>query len=218
MPTNGNNRPQEYNSKNPQPHSLNIPDHPGYYIWHGRRPWRENWKQFIGCSHGRIVTATDKPPDYYLSIPFWGRTYIPPWDTKIPFKFATLSSPYTHLQDSSIMVLTGICSPPFLISRLGSRQERKWIEHDYTLVDHYDPNKQLTKFTNAIGSMGKFYAISLHGTLALIEEVGSEFRITGIGKNKAVPSVPSKHFKEYLTVRWGDFVDFPHLKKINPQR
>ncbi|KAL3532981.1 hypothetical protein ACH5RR_006502 [Cinchona calisaya] len=97
------------------------------------------------------------------------------------------------------MVVTGISSPAFMIAGMGKSWTWRWSGHDCTLVDPYDPEEQPMKFTNAIGSMGKFYALSLHGTLAFIEEVDSEFRITCIGKNRVLPSVPSRHFKEYLT-------------------
>ncbi|KAL9414626.1 hypothetical protein AB3S75_042982 [Citrus x aurantiifolia] len=49
------------------------------------------------------------------------------------------------------------------------------------------------RFTNAIAHKGKFYALSLHGTLAVIEDIESQPRITALGPKRAVPSVYSKN-------------------------
>ncbi|KAF7143446.1 hypothetical protein RHSIM_Rhsim05G0098900 [Rhododendron simsii] len=81
-----------------------------------------------------------------------------------------------------------------------------WLKHDSTLVDPHSSNQQLMKFTNAIGFKGKFYALSLQGTLAVIEKIDSHFRITSLGTNRAVPSVHSMHFKEYLIESNGEIL------------
>ncbi|KAG5548370.1 hypothetical protein RHGRI_013912 [Rhododendron griersonianum] len=43
-------------------------------------------------------------------------------------------------------------------------------------------------------------------TLAVIEEIDSRLRITGLSKSRAVPSVPSMHFKEYLVESNGEIL------------
>nr|POE62024.1 hypothetical protein CFP56_56415 [Quercus suber] len=54
------------------------------------------------------------------------------------------------------------------------------------------------QFTNAIGFRGKFYALTLQGTLAVIEEDDSHLKITSLGTKRAIPSVSTRHFREYL--------------------
>ncbi|PIN22100.1 hypothetical protein CDL12_05190 [Handroanthus impetiginosus] len=65
------------------------------------------------------------------------------------------------------------------------------------MVDPFDSKKQFLEFTNNIGFEGKFYALSLQGTLGIMEEINSCLVITRIGKSRAVPSVTARYFKEY---------------------
>ena len=62
------------------------------------------------------------------------------------------------------------------------------------------------QFTNAIGFRGKFYALTLQGTLAVIEEVDSHLKITSLGTKGAIHSVSSKHFREYLVELDGEIL------------
>ncbi|KAF7143165.1 hypothetical protein RHSIM_Rhsim05G0099600 [Rhododendron simsii] len=130
---------------------------------------------------------------------------IPPWDTSVPFKHGVISS--SPIQDTTptVMVLTGMNHPTFGFYRLGGGKYA-WIKQDCTIVDPHSTNNQLIQFTHAIGFNGKFYALSLQGTLAVIEEIDSRLRITSLSKSRAVPSVPSMHFKEYLVESNGEIL------------
>ncbi|KAG5561816.1 hypothetical protein RHGRI_004757 [Rhododendron griersonianum] len=94
------------------------------------------------------------------------------------------------------MVLTGIQKPAFAFCDLRGGKYA-WFKQDSTLVEPHSSNHQLMQFTNAIGLEGKFYAVSLLGILAVTEKIDSHFRITSLGTNRVVPSVPAMHFKEY---------------------
>ncbi|KAK3009281.1 hypothetical protein RJ639_014324 [Escallonia herrerae] len=105
--------------------------------------------------------------------------------------FPTLSTSY-FVEES----IRGISRPAFMFYRFGGPYE--WIKQDCNLADPYAPNQQYMQFTNAIVFNGKVYALSLQGTLVVIEHIDSQFKITASSSSRAVPSVPSKHFKEYL--------------------
>lgn len=75
---------------------------------------------------------------------------------------------------SFMMVLTGISHPAFMFYRLGGKFE--WTKQDYTL----SCQQKCMQFTHAIGFKGKFYALSLQGALAVIEEVDSRLTVTAL--------------------------------------
>ncbi|XP_070012491.1 putative F-box protein At3g25750 [Nicotiana sylvestris] len=196
-----------YQSKTQQEHTLNISFRPGEYWWYGRRPWDKPWTHFHGCSHGLIVAGGKNPADYNLMVPTAVTSYwtIPLWDTTIPFKFATLSSnPSKNYKDCSVMVLTGCSNPFFVVYQMG--RQFKWIKQTNSLVDPNCSKRQLMILTNAIGFEGKFYALSLQGTLAVIEEVEYEFQVTKLSRSRAVPAVFSKHFTEYILESNGEIL------------
>ena len=62
------------------------------------------------------------------------------------------------------------------------------------------------QLTNAIGFRGKFYALTLQGTLAVMEEVDCHLKTTSLGTKRAIPSVSSKHFREYLVQLDGEIL------------
>ena len=62
------------------------------------------------------------------------------------------------------------------------------------------------QFTNAIGCRGKLYALTLQGTLAVIEEDDSHLKITSLGTKRAIPSVSTRHFREYLVESNGEIL------------
>lgn len=71
---------------------------------------------------------------------------------------------------------------------------------DFDVDERYgDPGKKM-EFVNAIGFEGKFYALSLQGSVVVIEDVGgSGFGITRVGGNRGLPSrVCWRRFREYL--------------------
>ncbi|XP_059310783.1 uncharacterized protein LOC132062177 [Lycium ferocissimum] len=198
-----------YQSKTHQEHNFNISFKPGIYWWccTNRRPWDNVWTHFHGCSHGSIVAGGKDPANYCLLVPGprnAGRG-IPPWDATIPFKFATLSfNPSNNCKILSVMVLTGCSYPLFVVCP--PEYPLKWMKETSSLVDPNCSKRQLMSLTNAIGLKGKFYALSLQGTLAVIEEIESKFQVTKLSRSRAVPSVFSKHFTEYLIESNGEIL------------
>ena len=69
------------------------------------------------------------------------------------------------------------------------------------------------QFTNANGFRGKFYALILQGTLAVIEEDNSHLKITSLGTKRAILSVSTRHFREYLVESNGILLIFLTSKK-----
>ncbi|OAY39442.1 hypothetical protein MANES_10G095400v8 [Manihot esculenta] len=186
-----------------EPHTLNIPFRRGFY-----RVRRRSWPaaahpayQFhvLGCSHGVLVSKGASIHD-----PIWSSYWQTPlWDAKVPLICAALSSsPPRRWKDNrkdkcTIMVLTGIANPAFAFYRIWeSRGE--WIKKDSNIVDPHCSSSSLLQFTNGIWYKEKFYALSLQGTLTVIEDIDSDLRITALGKKRAVPSVSSMHFRECL--------------------
>ena len=105
-------------------------------------------------------------------------------------------------------MLTGTTSPAFLFYKPGRAYE--WIKQDCTIVDPHSPvgsqPRQFMQFMNAVALKGKFYALSLQGTLAVIEDTDSRFGITTLGTNRGIPSVPSRHFREHLVESDGEIL------------
>ncbi|XP_070052046.1 uncharacterized protein [Nicotiana tomentosiformis] len=198
---------KDYYQSKTQEHILSISFRPVYW-WYNRK-WHDRWNHYHGCSYGLIVGGGKDPAEYCLFSPA-ARSFdrcwsIPPWDARIPFKFATLSSsPFNNYKGCSVMVLTGCSNPAFLVSHVG--YQNKWIKQTSSLVDPNCSKRQLMILTKAIGFEGKFYALSLQGTLAVIEEIESKFQVTKLSRSRAVPSVFSKHFTEYLLESNGEIL------------
>ncbi|XP_058215457.1 uncharacterized protein LOC131326624 [Rhododendron vialii] len=194
-----------------------IPFHSGFYFWRGRRAFGSgSLKHIVGYSHGLLFgRGRGYLPSSQLYLwDLWERTCctwldvshnIPPWDTSVPFKHGAISSSPIQGTTPTMMVLTGMNHSAFAFYRLRGG-EYAWIKQDCTLVDPHSTNNQLIQFTHAIGFNRKFYALSLQGTLAVIEEIDSRLRINGLSKSRAVPSVPSMHFKEYLVESNGEIL------------
>ncbi|KAJ7968333.1 F-box protein [Quillaja saponaria] len=86
----------------------------------------------------------------------------------------------------------------------------EWIKQDCTVTEPRYSNQSgkqhVMQFTNAIGFRGKFYALSLQGTLAIIEDIDSSPQITALSTSRVVPSVSSRHFREYLLESDGEIL------------
>ncbi|XP_019165378.1 PREDICTED: uncharacterized protein LOC109161434 [Ipomoea nil] len=196
-------------------YTLSISFYQGFYRWRwrSRRSPEKSWDQFLGCSHGLILT-----PSSFLDLTqsFLDLTImLPSWDAhQVPIRSATLSSFPVDPNGCNVMAITGCDSPAFGVSRVDCLTERRWCyfgalewsKQDSTLIDPNDSEQQLMKFTNVVGYSGKFYALTLQGTLAVIEEVNSQFHITKLCRRRAVPSVPSKRFTEYLLESGGEIL------------
>ncbi|MCD7457457.1 hypothetical protein HAX54_035105 [Datura stramonium] len=93
------------------------------------------------------------------------------------------------------------------VYRLG--QNQKWMNQESSqtgLIDLNDPKGQLIQFSNAIIFEGKFYALSLQGTLAVIEVIEDQFQVTRLSRRRAIPSSYSKQFIEYLLESNGEIL------------
>lgn len=108
-------------------HCFHIWFHIGYYWPYGRRSrtWKDPWIYFKGHSHGSLI-AVGRCPNDILLWKSYRETYchLPSWDTRVPFRFATLSTFHPiSLNDYGktcmIMVLTGAASPAFVFCETG---------------------------------------------------------------------------------------------------
>ncbi|KAI8561074.1 hypothetical protein RHMOL_Rhmol04G0308200 [Rhododendron molle] len=180
--------------------NFKIPFYPGFYIERGRHGFgcgSGSLEHIVGYSHG-LVFGRGRGRGFVPTsqLVLWSLDWnIPWWNTSVPFEHGAISSSPIHGKTPTVMVLTGMNHPAYLFYRLKG-EEYVWIKQDCTLVDPHFTANQLIQFTHAIGFNGKFYALSLQGTLAVIDE--TDFLITGLSKSRAVPSVPSMRFKEYL--------------------
>ncbi|KAL0361003.1 UNVERIFIED_CONTAM: hypothetical protein Sradi_3784800 [Sesamum radiatum] len=176
--------------------------------WYYKRKSHKKWYPgiyFKGHSHGELVVMQGNMRELYLLEPAeqsW--RCLPTWNPNRAFKTCTLSSSLGDRNGCSILVLTGNCSPAFAFSRF-SKDENPWTTEDCTVKEPYAPSQKM-QFSNAIGFQGKFYALSLQGTLAVIEDIDSRFRITAIGGSRAVPSKLSRQFREYLVESCGEIL------------
>ncbi|XP_058215586.1 uncharacterized protein LOC131326737 [Rhododendron vialii] len=197
-----------------------IPFRPGFYVWRWRCAFGSgSLKHIVGYSHGLLFgrgRGHVQSSHLYLwnlwdlwMCPIYtlpnGGCNIPPWDTSVPFKHGAISSSPIHGTTPIVMVLTGMNHPAFAFYRLRGG-ECVWIKQDCTLVDPHSTTNQLIQFNHTIGFNGKFYALSLQGTLAVIEESDYRLQIIGLSKSRAVPSVPSMRFKEYLVESNGEIL------------
>ncbi|XP_037492475.1 uncharacterized protein LOC119369801 [Jatropha curcas] len=191
------------NSQN-QPHTFNISFRSGSYSYRSPQysPVIEGY-HFLGCSYGLLISKGDS--DYKLWDPIDnGWWHLPLWDNRIPFLCTALSSmPMidNKKNKSTLIVLTGISNPAFAYCRIWEGGD--WIKKDSNIVDPNDHKGHLLKFSNGIWFKEKFYALSLQGTLAVIEEIDCDLRITAVGKKRAAPSVSCMHFKECLVESEG---------------
>lgn len=101
------------------------------------------------------------------------------------------------------LALTGVTDPAFVY-----QNGCVWRNQEGNIPDpHCDSTgkQKLMRLTNAVGSNGKFFALSMQGTLAVIEPgCSDELKITGLGTKRAVPSGVSRYFKEYLVESNGE--------------
>ncbi|CAN1332573.1 hypothetical protein LINPERPRIM_LOCUS35765 [Linum perenne] len=140
----------------------------------------------------------NSPVDYCSS---WG--VRPPWEADQPFPRPLR---YSCLQPRLMMLLTGLPVPAFAYYRIGLQWDHSWKKHDSAIVD---PNGGYMSLCNGVWLRRKLYALSLQGSVVVIEEdnSGDGFRIGEVGKNgRAVPRVPFKQFSECLVESGGEIV------------
>ena len=212
LSTAGDGHSKEWHGK-ARPHIFNITFRQGCYWHHPRWRYKGPQEYFVGYSHGVLVTlgATPSECNYRHQGIDTLESRLPPWDANIPFKHAVpIIPPITKplRPNGCILVLTGTTSPAFLFYKPGRAYE--WIKQDCTIVDPHSPvgsqPRQFMQFMNAVAFKGKFYALSLQGTLAVIEDTDSGFGITTLGTNRGIPFVPSRHFREHLVESDGEIL------------
>ncbi|KAK7363050.1 hypothetical protein VNO77_05179 [Canavalia gladiata] len=178
---------------------------------------RYPWKDYVGCSNGIFIAEAEPLYMYYLWNPINRELLrLPLWDAKVPVKLAVLSSSPQD-QNCTVMVLTGISHPAFAFYKLNRisntwiTPEPQWIMQDCTLTEAQSlgqPGKQqkIMQFTNAVGFKGKFYALSVQGNIAVIQDIDSVPMITDLSATRIVPSVSSNHLREYLLESDGELL------------
>ncbi|CAI0411471.1 unnamed protein product [Linum tenue] len=140
--------------------------------------------------------------------------FLPKWCPDVPTLLPALSSSCRFLskKKSPIMiVLTGASCPAFAFSRLGLHGDSDWRKSDCRIVDPHCSRGRWMRFSNGIWFQDRFYALSVEGTLAVVEEdVNSDLlRITKFGKQRAVPDsdlAATRRFRECLVESEGKVV------------
>ncbi|GMY33745.1 F-box/kelch-repeat protein [Fagus crenata] len=166
----------------------------GFWWLTVRNQSRYPWKHYLGCTNGILVTYGAIHSIYFLCNAIQRAWYsLPPWDVaNFEFKCVALSSSLSDHCNKNVIVmaLTSTSHPTFMFHRLGiGGEEFEWIKQDCSFIDPHAPNesqKHYMQFTNVIGFRGKFYALTLQGTLAVIEEVDSHLKITSLGAKRAI--------------------------------
>ncbi|CAN0921202.1 hypothetical protein LINGRAHAP2_LOCUS32465 [Linum grandiflorum] len=138
----------------------------------------------------------------------WG--LLPPWESDQPFHLIRRHSSFQH---RVLMVLTGLPVPAFAYYRIEMQYYHSWKKHDSPIVD---PNGTVDtsnggrymSLCNGVWLRRKLYALSLQGTLAVIEEDDKDgFRVGAVGKQgRAVPCAPFRKFRECLVESGGEVV------------
>ncbi|GLU15806.1 hypothetical protein SLE2022_322700 [Rubroshorea leprosula] len=176
--------PRNYGDVTQPADQFNISFHRGYTYSPCRWPSQGPWNYFLGYSHNALVTRGTS--DYiYLWYPDHGNYYccLPEFDPKVPFMSVVISplneDPSTR--HCTVMVLTGTSHPAFVYCTLrGKGNVPGWMKQDCILTDPHCQNRsgsgKLLQFTNAVGFKGRFYALSLQGTVAEII-VDDEFNL-----------------------------------------
>ncbi|KAF5731899.1 hypothetical protein HS088_TW18G00585 [Tripterygium wilfordii] len=183
----------------------------GYWSCTRTRPvnYWHYWKHYVGCSQETMICKDASGLKYYVWDPIVNKPvwHLPDWDPNVPFKRAVLSSSLRDpcSKNPVVMVTTGISHPAFMMYRL-AKMEHQWKKLDCTMVEPHCSRRHHMKFANAIGFKGKFYALSLQGTVAVTEVIDSEPRITALGAKRAVPFGTSRHFREYLLESNGEIL------------
>ncbi|KAF5733381.1 hypothetical protein HS088_TW17G00924 [Tripterygium wilfordii] len=181
------------------------------------RKWRSPldywyyWKDYVGGSNGSMICKGVSDSLCYVWKPIHGTVwFLPNWVANVPFRHATS---YGESNREVLMVITGISHPSFMFAGLG-KMGNEWFKLDCTIVEPHrhqsssseSDQKHYMEFTNAIGLKGKFYALSLQETLAVVEVLDSEPLITALGAGRAIPSVGSKHFRGCLLESNGEIL------------
>ncbi|XP_051120085.1 uncharacterized protein LOC127243902 [Andrographis paniculata] len=174
-------------------HVVDIQFHEKFpYCYYKRRSYNNYFcpgRRFKGCTGGSVVVVGSNPCDLYFWNPAGQSNYnLSKWDSNIPFKTCVISSSIQK-HCNGVLAITGMCSPAFGFYKWGE----PWILRNCVVEEPYAPG-QCMSFTNIVGHGGKVYALSLQGSVAVIEGV----EITAIGANRAVPSGLSRQFREYL--------------------
>ncbi|KAL8027562.1 hypothetical protein ABFX02_14G103300 [Erythranthe guttata] len=210
----------EQNQEHARSHTIDIPFHDEYpypYYYKRGKSLKNNFcsppMYFKGHSHGQVVVIINHqgPDNCRMWEPAKETTrFFPDWNPDLSFRTCTLSSSPNGTDGCNAMVITGANSPAFAFCGWGkSRTERAfWTFQDCCVEEPYNPGEYM-QFTNAIGFEGKFYALTLQGSIVVIEEdVDSCFRITvvGSGSRRGVPIGVSRQFREYLVESDGEIL------------
>ncbi|CAI0544622.1 unnamed protein product [Linum tenue] len=148
------------------------------------------------------LLALDDLNSYWGSLPCWqwdsdGISYLRP-------------SRNRSIEDAVVIVLTGLPLPAFAHFR-SDEQGRSfaWKKQDSPIKD---PNgcgaDRFVTLCSGIWLRGKLYALSLQGTLVVIEQERNRgFRVGSMGEQRRmVPGVPCKHFREILVESEGEIL------------
>nr|DAD37962.1 TPA_asm: hypothetical protein HUJ06_008603 [Nelumbo nucifera] len=202
-----------------------LPNYGRCSLWFYRR-WpsgRDLYKcSVVGSSNGRLVMATRaaslaSDSEYYIQ--FGGTSsMLPPLNSSVEFRQVALSSSwfYPCADERTALALPVNPHLGFMFYTIGAGRERQWIQEGSSLCDPNSPpswsqERRAVRFTNAIWFQGKFYALTMQGTLATIEVDShglSRPRVALLSgaRRRAVPSVSCLCFREYLMESCGEIL------------
>ncbi|CAL1374433.1 unnamed protein product [Linum trigynum] len=197
----------------------------GYFSWGGRwkKPEEPSTLEFLGCTHGFLVIKSLLSPsrekEMILFDPFLRLScFLPKWSPDVPTLLPALSSSCRFLSKEQrkrkcpiVIVLTGTSCPAFAFTRLDLHGDSDWRKINCKIVDPHCTRGRWMRFSNGIWFQDRFYALSVEGTLAVVEEdVNSDLRITKLGKQRAVPdsdlAATRRRFRECLVESEGKVV------------
>ncbi|WJX91664.1 hypothetical protein P8452_73403 [Trifolium repens] len=189
---------------------INIHIREEYYWPHcGSHPefWEPGFMPLysVGCGHGVVVSRHNSPSEYILrdiaSRDCW---HVPNWDVNVPLKFVLINESPVSSKFCLPKVFTGISNPAFAFCWLNP--VHVWEKRGCTIINPNDLKLQFMKFGTAIASQGKIYALSMQGTVVVIEVIGTDVATTAISKCRAVPSVNTGYFRECLIESNGEIL------------
>ncbi|ESR36876.1 hypothetical protein CICLE_v10029800mg [Citrus x clementina] len=137
---------------------FNTAFHLGEWAWivcnAKKMPMPAPWKYYVGYSDGILVSRGASPNEYYLNFPEAWESYL------------LLPS-----WDQRILFRRAVIT--------SSRIVQYWKMNCIVIE-----RNRFTWFTNGIAHQGKFYALSLHGTLAFIVYIRSQPSIAALGPKR----------------------------------
>ncbi|EYU43586.1 hypothetical protein MIMGU_mgv1a020369mg, partial [Erythranthe guttata] len=147
------------------------------------------------CTCPILPLRLDKIPSKFAPIDF------------VPVKFIRLN-PNGVSRSHTCLEFSGVASSVLMFYRTS------WFynclttltKYECKVIDPFDAKRKCMQFTSIIKFEGKYFALSLQGALAVMQEIDTCLTITAISSSRALPSVSCRFFKEYLVDLNGEIL------------